>query len=62
MAIKLISQEWCPYSNDHRSQYILDSAEDAENLPEACPGSIAMVADKDGAIYMVNASGEWKEQ
>jgi hypothetical protein len=39
----------------------MDSADDAANLPKCCVGSTAMVAAKDGALYMVNASGEWEE-
>jgi hypothetical protein len=61
MAYKMVSHEWCAVNEDYRKTFILDSADDVANLPECCAGSAAMVADKDGAMYMVNASGEWKE-
>ena len=61
MAIKLISRDWCA-DGSLAYQYILDSASDVADLPECPTGSVAVVADKDGAMYMVNASGEWKEQ
>lgn len=61
MAIKMINSEWCAYNNDYRREFILDSADDVANLPESCPGSTAIVAAKDGSMYMVNASGSWEE-
>ena len=45
-----------------RNEIIMDSADDAASLPASAPGSVAIVADKDGPVFMVNASGEWKEQ
>lgn len=54
--------------NEHRTtgasryDFVLDSAADVEDLPAAAPGSVAIVADKDGAVFMRNASGAWKEQ
>lgn len=62
MAFKLINKVFCPYNGAERHEFICDSADDVANLPTCCPGSVAVVADKDGAVYMVNASGEWKEQ
>lgn len=61
MALKLVSSEYCPCTDENVAQYILDSASDAANLPESCTGSTAMVAADGGEMYMVNASGEWKE-
>ena len=61
MAIKMIENEWCPYEGDYRRSYIIDSAAEIADLPTSCPGSVAVVANKDGAVYMVNASGQWKE-
>ena len=61
MAIKKINSEWCAYNNDYRCEFILDSADDAANLPDSCPGSTAIVAAKDGPMFMVNASGSWEE-
>ena len=60
MAIKLIKREW-QSGDDYHCEFIMDSAEDAADLPQCCAGSTAIVADKDGAIFMVNASGEWAE-
>lgn len=62
MAFKMIGCEYCAVQDAQRYSFVLDSAADVANLPECCPGSTAMVADKGGALYMVNASGEWKEQ
>lgn len=62
MAYKLINRTYCVHSDAFRCEYICDSKDDIANLPTCCPGSVAVVADKDGAVYMVNASGEWKEQ
>lgn len=62
MALKLIKEEYCPCVGGDRCTYVIDSADDIANLPGCVPGSVAIVADKDGAVYMVNASGEWKEQ
>lgn len=61
MAFKLINRTFCPFTNAERCEFILDSAEDVADLPQCCAGSMALVADKDGAGYIVNASGEWKE-
>lgn len=61
MAIKLINKKWCPNVGDYRCEFVMDSADDAANLPNSCPGSTAMVAAKDGAMFMVNASGAWEE-
>lgn len=57
---KIISSEWVDWEL-YRNEYILDSAADAAALPKCAPGSVAIVADKDGPVYMVNASGQWKE-
>lgn len=62
MAIKLLKQEICDAQGGLVCEYIVDSVDDIVNLPACCPGSVAIVADKDGPVYMVNASGEWKEQ
>ena len=59
--IKKVERQWCAEAGAYRESFILDSADDAKDLPECCAGSMAAVADKDGAAYMVNASGEWKE-
>lgn len=61
MAIKMVGCEWCVIANDHRYSFVLDSDGDVSSLPKCCAGSTAIVADKDGPMYMVNASGEWKE-
>lgn len=60
MAYKLIAREYTRVANLMRDTYVLDSKADGESLPKASPGSMAMVAADGGAIFMVNASGEWK--
>lgn len=60
MAIKCTSRKWCPVEKDFRTEYVMDSVDDAANLPKSCPGSMAIVAEG-GAVFMVNASGEWKQ-
>ena len=53
--------------NEHRtaghSRYgiVMDSTDDLEDLPAAAAGSVTIIPGKDGAVYMRNASGEWKE-
>ena len=61
MAIKRLVKEWNAGINDYQYSYVMDSADDFAKLPKSTVGSTAIVADKDGPIYMVNASGEWKE-
>ena len=61
MAIKKISSVWCPLAEEYRCEFILDSINDVANLPKACVGSTAIVVDGSQMVYMVNASGEWKE-
>lgn len=60
MAIKLMDQEWCGVQNCTIKHYVVDSESDIAKLPTCATGSTAMVADKTGGIYMVNASGEWR--
>ena len=61
MAIKLVSKKWNPVLCTCQKSFIVDSAADVADLPQCCPGSTAIVAAKDGAMYMVNASGSWEE-
>ncbi len=58
--VKIIDSEWVG-KGVYRSDFVIDSTADVAALPKAAPGSVAIVADKGGAVYMVNASGEWKE-
>lgn len=53
MAIVLIEQRLSP----ERRKYIMDSEADVADLPDAPPGSTAVVAG--GNTYIVNASGAW---
>ncbi len=62
MAYKVVNRVFNVNTGAFRYEFVCDSAADIANLPECCAGSVAIVADKDGPIYMVNASGEWKEQ
>jgi hypothetical protein len=61
MAYKLVTCDWCPELEGYRHSFVLDSNDDAKDLPECCPGSTAVAASADGSAYMVNASGEWCE-
>ena len=61
MAIKLVKQESGIYDNELINTFIIDGAEDVADLPKSSPGSIAVVADTSKKVFMVNASGEWKE-
>ena len=58
MAVKLISQEWCPCVNASRMEFICDTDADFKNLPKACVGSSAL-SIASGSIRMVNTSGKW---
>jgi hypothetical protein len=60
MAFKMISQEWCPYHEAYREEYIVDTESDVASLPICCAGSFALVSDS-GKVYIVNASGKWVE-
>ncbi len=57
MAIKLVNSEGCTHTDVYRCEFIVDSDADFENLPAACPGSMAL--SPSGKMMMVNASGEW---
>lgn len=61
--IKCVSQKYYPMSNKkplYIKQLIMDSEADFSKLPEAAPGSYAVIADG-SKKYMVNASGNWVE-
>ena len=58
MAIKLIKREYCAVVDCYRSEYIVDTDADFENLPEASTGSTALSVET-GNVKIVNASGEW---
>lgn len=60
MAYKVISEEWCPYNEAYRKEFIADTEADVASLPECCTGSSALVSDS-GKVYIVNASGAWVE-
>ena len=62
MAYALISNEYTGDLTRFRNEFVIDSTADVAGLPPSAPGSVAVVADKDGPVFMVNASGEWKEQ
>lgn len=49
--------EMFPYSNIE--EFLIDSEEDLENLPECPAGSVAKIAG--GKSYRLSPSGEWKE-
>ena len=62
MAYTIIRDEWNKYQLGREITAVLDAAADLETLGAAfCPGSVAIVADKGAPVYMLNASGAWKE-
>lgn len=64
MAVKLIDAVYSEFSKDPTTlikSYVMDAPEDVSSLPASAAGSTAIVAAKNGSIYMVNASGEWKD-
>ena len=58
MAIKLINQEFCPYSKEVKKEYICDTDTDFYSLPKCCTGSTA-VSIASGKVRIVNTKGEW---
>ena len=62
MAYRIIRSEWNGRQVGREIVAVLDSAEDLDALgSDYAPGSAALVADRDGAVYLMNASGVWKE-
>ena len=62
MAYKIIRDENNKYQMGREITAILDAVSDLDSLgTDFCPGSIAMVADSGAPVYMLNASGVWKE-
>lgn len=62
MAYKIIRDENNKYQMGREITAILDAVSDLDSLgTDYCPGSVAMVADKGAPVYMLNASGVWKE-
>lgn len=58
MAIKLMDRKVCPVTNTEQREFLCDTENDVESLPECNTGSTAVVIAS-GNVYMVNASGEW---
>ena len=62
MAYKIIRDENNKYQLGREIEAVLDSTADLDALGTGyCPGSVAIVADKGAPVYMLNASGVWKE-
>ena len=62
MAYKIIRDENNKYQLGREIEAVLDSTADLDALgTDYCPGSVALVADKGAPVYMLNASGVWKE-
>lgn len=61
MAWKIVEEVYIPSLKMDKVKIVMDSTEDAKNLPKCCPDSTAYVADKDLTCFVVNASGEWKK-
>lgn len=61
--IECVSRKYCKTVNRKRlyiERLVMDTEADFSKLPEAAPGSYAVVADG-SKRYMVNASGNWVE-
>lgn len=62
MAYQIVYSDYAPPSGESYVEIILDDESDVSSLSTSfSPGSIAMVAKKDGSIYMMNASHAWEE-
>ena len=62
MAYKIIRDENNKYQLGREIEAVLDSTADLGALgTDYSPGSVAIVADKGAPVYMLNASGAWKE-
>lgn len=62
MAYTIIRDEWNKYQLGREISAVLDSVDDLASLgADYAPGSVALVADKGSPVYMLNASGAWKE-
>ena len=61
MAVKLIDEKYYPHSDDYCRTFVMDSDADVSSLPICGAGSIAMVANEGGSVYMANTSGEWRK-
>lgn len=42
-------------------EYVIDSPDDLEKLPKRSAMGSAALCLSDGAVYMKNSAGEWKE-
>ena len=62
MAYTIIRDEWNKYQLGREITAVLDTIDDLASLgTDYAPGSVAIVADKGAPVYMLNASGAWKE-
>lgn len=65
MAYSIIQSRLDRYQNGKQVieiSAVLDSIDDLASLgTDYAPGSVALVADKGAPVYMLNASGVWKE-
>lgn len=61
MAIKLLSEYQNKINKEWIRKYLIDSIYDVEKLPKCGTQSTATVAAKGGAVFIVNAEGEWVE-
>ena len=43
------------------NEYVIDSPEDLQSLPSRCAMGSAALCLSNGAVYMKNSNGEWKE-
>ena len=60
-AMKKISSDYIPYVRQEQVVIVLDSKEEAEDLPtDVAPTSVAILPDTGIPMWMMNNSGEWK--
>ena len=61
MAYKIVDRQYCAYTDDYRCEFVVDSESDIASLPICSTGSIAIVTDGSGSVYMANTEGEWRK-
>ena len=50
----------CNSANIPREEFLLDSEEELQDIPECSPGSTAIILTSDGMVLkMKNSKGEW---
>ena len=58
MAFKCINEEYVPYTDCDKHEFVCDAESDITDLPACGCGSVALVIAT-GDVYIVNPSGAW---